>query len=222
MLTRNDRTIDDCLEVLELVQPLGLEHVGFKDIGAPAAVLKQLTGAIHASGAVSYMEVVATEKEACLDAARAARDLGVRRLLGGTQVAEILDILAGSETLYYPFAGKPSGHPTELGGLPEDVEADCRAFAAAGCAGCDVLAYRATDADPLDLVRAARRGLGADKHLIVAGAVTSFERIKALHDAGADAFTIGTAVLEGSYASGEGSIVGQLREVMGDCARACS
>ena len=217
MLTRSDRTIEDCLDLLELIKPVGLKHIGFKDIGVEPATLKALTGAIHAAGATSYMEVVSTTPEACLNSARIARDLGVQRLLGGTQVDDILQILAGSVTEYYPFPGKPVGHPTKLGGTSAGVEADCRAFTEKGCAGCDILAYRAIEADPIELVRAARRGLGADKHLIVAGAVTSAERIKAIAAAGADAFTIGTAVFDGSYSPTKGSILSQLRDVLADC-----
>ena len=220
MLTRADRTVDDCLELMELIRPVGLKHVGFKDVGVSPEVLKKLTDAIHASGATSYMEVVSTTPEACLASARVARDLGVNRLLGGTQVPQIMEILQGSATTYYPFPGKPVGHPTKLGGTPEDVEAHCRSFVASGCAGCDILAYRATEADPIDLVRAARRGLGPDAYLIVAGAVTSFDRIKAIKAAGADAFTIGTAVFDGSYSPTKGSIISQLNDVVADCARA--
>ncbi len=217
MLTRDDRTVEDSLDLVELIRPVGLGHVGFKDIGVSPAVLKSLARAINASGAISYMEVVSTTVEACLNSARIARDLGVRRLLGGTQVDEILDILEGSDTQYYPFPGKPTGHPTKLGGTAEQVEADCASFVAKGCAGCDILAYRATEADPIELVRAARRGLGAGKYLIVAGAVTSAERIRAVKGAGADAFTIGTAVFNGSYAPTKGSIISQLRDVIADC-----
>lgn len=217
MLTRDDRTVEDSLDLIDLIRPVGLKHVGFKDIGVPQDVLKALTRAIHSAGATSYMEVVSTTPEACLASARVARDLGVNRLLGGTQVDEILDILHGSGTEYFPFPGRPVGHPTKLGGLPAEVEAQCRDFVAKGCAGCDILAYRATEADPIDLVKAARRGLGPEKYLIVAGAVTSAERIRAVESAGADAFTIGTAVFNGSYSPTKGSILSQLRDVLADC-----
>jgi hypothetical protein len=217
MLTRDDRTVEDCLDLIDLVRPVGLKHVGFKDVGVPPSVLNTLAKAIHASGATSYMEVVSTTPEACLASARVARDLGVGRLLGGTQVDEIMELLDGSGTEYYPFPGRPIGHPTKLGGKPSEIEAQCRDFVAKGCAGCDVLAYRATEADPIDLVRAARRGLGPKKYLIVAGAVTSAERIRAVEAAGADAFTIGTAVFNGSYSPTKGSILSQLRDVLADC-----
>jgi hypothetical protein len=165
------------------------------------------------------MEVVSTTPEACLVSARIARDLGVHRLLGGTQVDAIMELLDGSDTQYYPFPGRPVGHPTRLGGSAADVEADCRSFTRKGCAGCDILAYRATEAEPVELVRAARRGLGPDARLIVAGAVASAERIKAIKQAGADAFTIGTAVFDGSYSPTKGSILSQLRDVLADCER---
>ena len=217
MLTRDDRTVEDSLDLMRLIEPVGLKHVGFKDIGVSPSVLKTLVADIHKAGAISYMEVVSTAPEACLQSARIARDLGVQRLLGGTQVEEILEILDGSGTSYFPFPGKPMGHPTKLGGTAADVEADCRGFVGKGCAGCDILAYRATEADPIDLVRAARKGLGPDKYLIVAGAVTSAERIRAVKAAGADAFTIGTAVFNGSYSPSKGSIISQLRDVLADC-----
>ena len=219
MLTRNDRTIEDCLDLIELIRPVGLKHVGFKDVGVEPAVLKALTKAIHDTGATSYMEVVSTTPEACLNSARIARELGVKRLLGGTDVDRIMAAIAGSGIEYYPFPGKPIGHPTKLGGTAADVTAHCQTFIEKGCAGCDILAYRATEADPIDLVKAARRGLGPKKHLIVAGAVTSAARIKAINDAGADAFTIGTAVFDGSYSPSKGSIISQLKDVLADCAR---
>jgi hypothetical protein len=219
MLTRQDRTIADCLELFELIRPLSLQHVGFKDVGVPPEKLKALHAAIRASGATSYMEVVSTTPEACLNSAKAAVDLGVDRLLGGTDVAAVQKILQGSKTRYYPFPGFPRGHPTKLAGKPADVEAQCRAFMDQGCAGADLLAYRATEADPLDLVRAARKGLGQGT-LIVAGSVNSAAQIRALAAAGADAFTIGSAVFDGSYVPEAGSILSQLTRIQADCAAA--
>lgn len=216
MLTRGDKTVEDALDVLEQIAPLGLGHIGFKDVGVAPAVLHELTRRIRAQGAISYMEVVSETPEACLNSARIGREIGIDRLLGGTDVAGVQAILAGAHTQYYPFPGFPSGHPTKLAGTPEDVARHCAEFRAAGCAGADLLAYRATESDPLDLVRAARRGLG-DGYLVVAGSIASAERIRAVAEAGADAFTIGTAVFDGSYNQRKGSQLSQLSEVIADC-----
>lgn len=215
MLTRNDRTVVDCLEVLEQVSDLGLKHIGFKDVGVPTKTLKALTTAIKDMGATSYLEVVSETPEACLNSARVGGELGIDCLLGGTAAVDILNILKGTRTLYYPFPGKPTGHPTKLGGTPKDIEADCRKFLDAGCAGVDLLAYRATDADPLELVKAARRGLGTNR-LIVAGSIASRNRIRDIAEAGADAFTIGSAVLDGSYNNTKGLLQSQISNVLAD------
>jgi hypothetical protein len=216
MLTRDDQTVKDCLELFEGILPVGLTHVGFKDVGVDKTTLKSLTDAINDAGAVSYMEVVSTSNEAAIESARNAVELGVQRLLGGTQVREIAEIVKGTSTSYYPFPGSPQGHPTRLGGNEADVEAHCRGFMQKGCAGCDILAYRATEAEPVALVRAARRGLG-DGYLIVAGSVNTVDRINEIAAAGADAFTIGTAIFDGSYAPRMGTIQSQLKAVLEDC-----
>jgi hypothetical protein len=215
MLTRSDQTVTDCLEVIEDIRPLGLRHLGFKDVGVPPDVLAQLARRIRELGATSYMEVVSTSREACLRSAKVARDIGIDRLLGGTQVDEVLEILAGSAVEYLPFPGRPFDHPTKLGGTPADVEADTRRFRARGCAGVDLLAYRATEADPLELVRAARRG--GDGTLLVAGSVGTPAQVRALAEAGADAFTVGSAVFDGSFSPLVGSLRSQLRAVLDAC-----
>ena len=218
MLTREDRTVLDALEVLDAIAPLGLRHIGFKDVGVEPALLRELNRRIKAQGAISYLEVVSTTPEACLASARAAVEIGVDRLLGGTDADAVLALLEGTGIGYFPFPGAPSGHPTMLGGRPEAIAADCARFMAKGCAGVDLLAYRATEAEPLELVRAARRSLG-DGLLIVAGSVDRPARIQALAEAGADAFTIGSAVFNGTFSPRKGALVSQLRDVLAACGR---
>jgi hypothetical protein len=201
------------MDAIELAEP---GHVGFKDVGVDVDTLFALNRRIKATGATSYMEVVSTSRDACLRSARTAVEIGVDRLLGGVEVDDILGILAGSGIDYYPFAGFPSGHPTHLGGSPAEVAAHCRRFVDKGCTGVDLLAFRATDSDPLDLVRAAREALGGAA-LIVAGSIDSAERIRALDAAGADAFTIGTAVFDGSYSPRKGAISSRIRDVLATC-----
>ena len=216
MLTRDDQTVEDCLGVLDLVRDVGLRHLGFKDVGVDARTLGALAERIRRAGATSYLEVVSTTPEACLRSARVAVDIGVDRLLGGTDAEPILDILAGSRVAYYPFPGRPEGHPTRLGGTPESVAADCHRVARMGCAGVDLLAYRATEADPLDLVRAARSATPGQ--VIAAGSVNGVARIRALRDAGADAFTIGSAAFDGSFSPRKGLLRSQLGDILAACA----
>ena len=187
MLTRNDQTVEDCLEVLDALAGLGIGHVGFKDIGVGPETQKALNRAIKAAGAVSYMEVVATTPEACLRSAGAAVEIGVDRLLGGTA---------------------------------EQIAEHCRDYMELGCAGVDLLAFRAVDAEPLELIRAARGALGQGPgagSLICAGSVDSPERIGQLKAAGVDAFTIGSAAFDGSFSPSKGLLRSQLRDILAAC-----
>ena len=218
MFTRHDQTVEDCLDVFEGIRPVGLTHLGFKDVGVDYPTLERLHRAIKESGATSYMEVVSTTAEAVLNSARVARRLGVDRLMGGTDVARVMEILKGTEIAYLPFPGRPVGHPTKLGGSAAEVEQQCRRFFAEGCAGVDLLAYRATEAEPLDLIRAARRGLGKKGQLVVAGSIDSPARIRAVAEAGADAFTIGSAAFDGSFSPRKGLLANQLRDILKACA----
>jgi hypothetical protein len=215
MFTRDDQTVEDCLEIFDFIRDTGIKHLGFKDVGVARETLVTLNDRIKASGGVSYMEVVSTTSDACLNSARAAVDIGVDRLLGGTEAEAMLEVLPGSGITYFPFPGRPEGHPTQLGGTPEQVAADCRRFEALGCAGVDLLAYRATEADPLKLVRAARQALEGE--LIVAGSVGTRARVRELAEAGVDAFTVGSAAFDGSFSPRKGSLRSQLSDILAAC-----
>jgi hypothetical protein len=216
MLTRDDQTIEDCLEVYDSVRDVPLRHIGFKDVGVDAETLRRLRDRIKDDGRTSYMEVVSTSRGSCLRSAEVGAELGIDCLLGGTQVDDILGVLRGTGTAYFPFPGIPIGHPTKLGGSPQRIADDTRVMVTAGCAGVDLLAYRATEANPLDLVRAARQV--TDKTVIVAGSINSPARIRDIASAGADLFTIGTAALDGSFSPRLGLLANQLRRILTACA----
>jgi Histidine biosynthesis protein len=218
MLTRRDQTVTDGLAVLDDVAPLALRHIGFKDVGVDADALGALHRRIKAMGATSYLEIVSTAPDAAVRAAQLARAIGVDRLLGGAGAAveAVREVLAGAAIEYLPFPGRPFDHPTRLAGSADDVGRDCARFAALGCAGVDLLAYRATEADPLDLVRAARRATAGV--LLVAGGIGRAEQVRALAAAGVDAFTVGSAAFDGSIAPLAGSLRSQLEVMLDACA----
>jgi hypothetical protein len=218
MLTRHDRTIDDAGAVIETACDRGVRHIGFKDVGVPPAVMQGLVRKIRARGAVSYLEVVSETPEAVLGSLHMARDLGVDRVLGGTDLDAAMHIL-GDLSGYFPFPGRPIGHPTRLEGSAALVAEDCRKARAMGCCGVDLLAYRATEADPLDLVRTARAALPGGK-LIVAGSISTRRQIDALARAGVDAFTVGSAVFAGAFSPAKGSLQGQVEGILAACASA--
>ena len=121
MLTRNDKTVEDAEEHLATALAAGVHHIGFKDVGLPIERLRGLNEAIKAGGATSYLEVVSLDTESEIASAKAAVDIGVDVLLGGTNVDAVLPILAGSDIQYYPFPGHIVGHPSVLSGTIDET-----------------------------------------------------------------------------------------------------
>jgi hypothetical protein len=196
MLTRADRTVPDCVALAERALAAGVRDVGFKDAGADPEALRDVVAAARAVGATLWLESVELDRGA--QAAELALSLGVDHLLGGVDVAGMLAAAAGTALTVLPFCGRPVGHPTVLEGTPGDVADHCRSLRDQGAAGVDLLAWRARTARPEDLVRAARSALGTAP-LVVAGSIRTADQIRWLSAAGVDAFTVGTAVLDGTF-----------------------
>ncbi|EPG5722266.1 hypothetical protein MOW39_004744, partial [Serratia marcescens] len=178
MLTRNDSTVPDAQARLPEVLAAGVKHIGFKDIGLPLDQLKQLAQAIHAGGATAYLEVVSLDEESEMNSARAALELGVDVLMGGTRPESVLPILRQSGLRYYPFAGRISGHPSVLEGDIDDIVASARQRAALpGVTGLDLLAYRFAGDVPT-LIRRVCDAVG--KPVYIAGSIDREDRIAAV------------------------------------------
>jgi hypothetical protein len=195
MLTHNDATVPNALEVLDEVQDAGLRYIGFKDVGQPPDVLTEIAARSHDAGLEVMLEVVSTSAKDELSSVRAALEIGVDWVLGGTNPDEASAILAGTDVRYCPFPGTIVGHPSVLTGAPQAIAAHAGELTARpGVHGLDLLAYRHPDTDPVALTR--RVVEAASGPVIVAGSIVGAEQIRAVQDAGAWGFTIGGAVFE--------------------------
>lgn len=218
MLTANDRTIPDAAARLEEALAGGVRHIGFKDVGLPFATLRGLADTIRAAGGRSYLEVVSLDEAQELASARAAVELDVDCLLGGTRAEAVTEVIRRHPIRYYPFPGHIVGHPSVLGGTEDEIVASARRLAALEHVhGLDLLAYRHDG----DVARLMARVCGAvTKPVIMAGSIDREARILDAAEAGAAGFTVGTAALKGAFpAEGEG-FVGQVRAILAMTARA--
>lgn len=213
MLTRDDVTIADARERLPEVLAAGVRHIGFKDVGLPAAEMAALAAEIRAAGSVLYLEMVSLDAEAEANGARAAVELGVDVLMGGVRPQVVEPIIAGAPIRYFPFPGDIQGHPSRLVGDIETIAASAGELTARdGVHGLDLLAYRfAGDVPALMRAVCARAG---GKPVIVAGSIDCEARIAAVAQAGAAGFTIGTAALDAVFAAPPG-LSSQLAHVRG-------
>lgn len=198
MLTKNDATVPDALDVYREVRGTALRYVGFKDVGQPVATLRALADEMRADGREVFLEVVSERADDELRSIDAALEIGVDWLLGGTHVNGALKRLgvavAETNVRYCPFPGRVVGHPSVLEGTIESIARSARDLTARpGVHGLDLLAYR-WDGHVPDLVRAVVAASAGP--VIAAGSVDSRERIEALAAAGTWAFTIGGAVFD--------------------------
>ncbi len=221
MLTRDDQTVPDALEVYGTLRDTDLRYVGFKDIGLPPAQLRELARAMRSDGREVFLEVVSERAEDELRSVQAALDIGVDWLMGGTHPDEALAILdtvgppgTPGRPRYCPFPGRVVGHPSILEGTLDEIAESARELTARpGVDGLDLLAYR-WKGDVPALVRAVVDA--ASGPVVAAGSVDSAERIDALAGAGAWAFTIGGAIFDRRLPAGD-----SIREQV-ECALAMS
>ena len=119
MLTRQDQTVLDGLEVMKEIRGVGLRHVGFKDVGVDKQTLHAINRAVKDAGATSYMEVVSTSPEAAVHSAKVAAEIGIDRLLGGANAREIMAAIKGSARRLLPFSRQTCGPSDEARRLAE-------------------------------------------------------------------------------------------------------
>jgi hypothetical protein len=211
MLTRDDQTVPDALEVHDGLRDVPLRYVGFKDVGVPVETLRRLAGAIKNDGRLTVLEVVSLSIEDELRSIHVGLELGVDLIMGGTHPDVVLPILSGSGTRYLPFPGTVVDHPSVLTGSIDEIAGHASVLTAMpGVHGLDLLAYRhAGDVDAL--MRAVVKS--ASGPVVVAGSIDSDTRIEAVRASGAWGFTVGGAVFERSFVPG-GSYADQVRHIL--------
>jgi hypothetical protein len=212
MLTHHDRTVDRPADVYRGIRDCGLRYVGFKDVGASVADLREVCEQAHADGVEVMLEVVSTSKADELRSIAAAAEIGVDWVLGGTHPQDGIAVLAGSKARYCPFPGTVVDHPSVLlGEIAEIAESAREITALDGVYGLDLLAYRHPTADVAALTSAVVQASAGP--VIAAGSVASLEQVATLGAAGAWGFTIGSAIFEGRLPGGP-AIDEQIRQVL--------
>ena len=158
------------------------------------------------------LEVVSESRDDELRAAEAAISLGIEYVLGGTRADEVAPMLASTGVRYFPFPGRVVGHPSRLEGTIAEITADARRLAAVdGVSGLDLLAYRHAD-DPTGVAASVIDGVNVP--VVIAGSVGSVERVRDVSALGAWAFTVGSALFDGSFGSSTATVRERVEAVL--------
>ncbi len=212
MLTHNDATVPNALEVLEELRGSGLRYVGFKDVGASVEQLTEVADAAHDQGFEVMLEVVSTSEEEERRSLEAAVSIGAGWVLGGTHPEVGTEILGGAEVRYCPFPGTVVGHPSVLAGTVEEIATETHQLTRTpGIDGVNLLAYRHPTADVGELARAVVAASAGP--VIATSSVVELDQVRLLEQAGAWGFTIGSSIFDGKL-PGAPDVVAQVRAVL--------
>lgn len=199
MLTHNDYTVNNAIDVFEACKHLPVKYWGAKEQGIPPKKLKELFTAIKDCRKVGVLEVVAYTEKECLEGARLGIECGCDILLGTKYFDSVSELCRLHSIKYMPFAGDVSGRPSVLSGSVNDIISQARRYREKGVYGVDLLGYRYRG-DINKLCRAfADEG---DLHFCLAGSINTLERLDEILELKPEFFTIGSAFFEHCFGDG--------------------
>src|SRR5215208_7412621 len=142
MLTHQDKTVQNALELFERTKDFPIKHWGFKDVGLSPDEMQKVVAVMKDSGKTTFLEVVSLSEEEGLQGARLAVELGFDILMGTVFYPSIAEYLQDKPIYYYPFPGHVHSHPSILDGTIEEIVAHACDLEAYGVQGLDLLTYR--------------------------------------------------------------------------------
>lgn len=201
MLTDNDITVSNAVDIFEECKDLPVKKWGFKDVGLPKDEMIRLAEKMKEAGKETYIEVVTYTEEGCLEGAKMAYECGFDYLTGTIPFDSVFRYAREHGLKYCPFCGNVGGSPVALTGSVASVTASARKCMENGAAGVDLTAYRYADGDPVELTKAVVEAVGADK-VCIAGSIGSTERMDAMKEAGVAEYTMGSALFNANFVKG--------------------
>jgi hypothetical protein len=196
MLTYNDSTVKEALQIFRECRNAPVMHWGFKDLGLPPEEMKALVREMKEAGKTTYLEVVSLSEEEGLRGAEIAVEAGFDILMGTVFFDSILEFLKGKPIQYYPFPGHIYGHPSILDGTIVEIVSHACFLESKGIEGMDLLSYRYTGDAP-QLLREVVKATHVP--IVSAGSIESYKRLAEVWQAGAWGFTIGSALFEKKF-----------------------
>lgn len=207
MLTHNDRTVENALEIFEQCKHSKAKFWGFKEDGLPKEQMKLLISKMKASGKTTFLEIVVYSEEECIQAAYNAVECGCDVLMGTKYFDSVNEICKKHNIKYMPFIGDVRERPSILNGTLEEMLTEARDCLQKGVYGFDLLAYRYTG-DACALIEQFVANINAP--VCIAGSIDNYQKIDIVKRANAWSFTIGGAFFDRKF---EGSFSEQIDKI---------
>ena len=196
MLTHNDRTVENALEIFEQCKGSKAKLWGFKEKGLSLKQMKHLYSYMKECGKTTVLEVVEYTEKECLEGAKTAVECGCDILMGTIFSGSINDFCKDHNLKYMPFVGKVTERPSILEGNIKNMIDEADNYIEKGVYGIDLLGYRYTG-NAHALIKNFVSQVNAP--VCIAGSVNSYKRLDEITKADAWAFTIGGAFFENKF-----------------------
>jgi len=201
MLTHNDETVEDAVDVFNDIKDIPIKYFGFKDIGLSHKKMDALNNLMKKAGKETFLEVVRYTEQEVLESADLAVNIGFDYLMGTLYYDSIWELI-DNKIKYLPFCGKVYAHPSILDGTISEIIKDAKDMEAKGVDGFDLLAYRYKYQDKVpELLEKLIEAVSVP--IVSAGSIDSIDRLKKTVDSGVWAFTIGSAFFGKKFAPGD-------------------
>ena len=210
MLTNHDRTVENAIELFEECKNLSVEHWGFKNIGLPVIKMKKLVRNMKDAKKKTFLEVVSYTEKECIEATKLAIECEFDYLMGTMFFQSVYDLLKDKPIKYMPFCGKVSGSPSVLEGSIDEIIAHAKSIKEKNVYGLDILAYRYIG-DPEELAKKFIKEINLP--VIIAGSISSFEKLEKVKKLNPWGFTIGSAFFDKKFIKG-GSFKEQIDSIV--------
>lgn len=196
MLTYNDKTVQDAIEIFDTSKELPAQFWGFKNVGLPIEQMKQLVDNMKAAKKKTFLEVVTYTEDECMKAAKLAVECNFDYLMGTIFYDSVFNFLKNNPIKYSPFCGKVSGSPSILEGTINEIIDEAKNLQRKGVDAFDLLAYRYVG-DPEKLAEKFIKAI--DIPVIIAGSINSYERLNKIKELNPWGFTMGTALFKKDF-----------------------
>lgn len=190
MLTHDDKTVENALEVFEKYKSAPTNYWGFKDTGTDREKIKSLIERMKGTGKTTFLEILNEKEDECIRFARVAVEFEFDYLISMHYFDTVNDFLRSKPIKYFPTCGKRSGIPRMLDGSIEEIISEAKQIEKAGVNGITLSAYRYRG-NPEELSQEFVKEIQIP--IIITGSINCYERLDLIKRLNPWGFTIGSA-----------------------------
>jgi hypothetical protein len=207
MLTYNDKTVENAINIFTLNKHAQTNYWGFKDLGINLNESKKLLAYMKDEGKTTFLEPLHEDEENCMISAKLAVECGFDYVLGMVYNPRVHKMLSDNGVQYWPTCGRREGLPRMLYGTIEEIVSDAGRLLELEVDGICLSSFRYVDGNPEEMSINFRKLISAP--LIISGGINDYHRLDFVKKMNLWGFTIGSALFSHKFGK-EKTIADQL------------